>query len=454
MKLSDDATSAVLAACHAVLTYEGERALAEREQALLETLQKLIAARADREHRPASDLAKLGEALADAGDRQQLMALLLTCAVFDGELDGRRLAIVKRIGADLDSEPRELDALVTLARKQSLSARICLLRRVTRDLYHKSLWSMLGAVLGSLIREDGPLLDRYRKLETLPAGTFGRALFAFYEENLFRLPGERGPMPGHLVAAHDARHVLTGWDGGVVGEVALAGFESGASPHARVAYLMSVLLHLHAGIQSLEPYIPTRNAPVDVALVAREMARGAAASPEIIAADWDFWRYAERPIAEVRAALGVAPGGRPDGVRWCGQGGLQRSALPIDKVTVLPETDTRVLALDVSGKLSANDIAAVSDLLDRRSWGGRKIDLLLQLSDGGGYASAGAFWSDMKLALSHRHAFNRIAIVTNSRWQSFVANLDRPFARMFGASERVFTQAARDEALAFLATDA
>lgn len=60
-----------------------------------------------------------------------------------------------------------------------------------------------------------------------------------------------------------------------------------------------------------------------------------------------------------------------------------------------------------------------------------------------------AFWSDLELAAHHRNHVRRIAIVGGSGWQRLFTVLDRPFARLFGATERYFDRDARDEAYAF-----
>jgi hypothetical protein len=389
-------------------------------------------------------------AMLDEPWRERLMAMLLLCVVIDGTLDAKRLAVVQHIGTIVDRTPEVVASLGAIARERVLLARICMVRRICRDMFHLSLWRFAAEAFGSMVHRDDELVERYRALEQLPEGTYGRELFAFYEDNMFRFPGERGLMAASLTSAHDARHVLAGWTGAADGEIGLAAFESGVSRRPQFDNVMAILLHLCVGIEVLESFIPTRQTPVDVGALLEEMARGAAAPPEILEADWDFWAYTALPVEEVRERLGVSPGGNSAGAGyWAGPAGAQSRHFVLDEVTLLPETDRHLLAMRVDGSLSAEDVEAISDLFSRRAWNDRKIDLVLELSADTGYDDAAAFWSDLKLALHHRHSFRRIAIIGESRWQHLFTVLDRPFARLFGATERYFHRDARDQAYEF-----
>lgn len=383
--------------------------------------------------------------------RDHVMAILVLCVLIDGTIDERRLAVVDRIGAQLHVTPEVIADLARIAARRVLGARICIVRRISRDLFHRSLWSTFGSIFGSALSADDELVARYRALEQLPDGSFGRALFAFYEDNLFRFPGERGLMAPELTAVHDARHVLAGWDGGPSGEVGLAAFESGASRRPQLDWVVAVLLHLHVGVEILESFIPARHAPVDLSVMVGEIARGSRVAPHVMDARWDFWPLTPRPLDEVRALLGIEPGGSVrDGVSWSGAAGHRAPALPLDKVVLGPETDRACVALAIRGQMSAEDITAIDDLLARRAWNARKTDLLLELGDDSGYADGAAFLADLGLAVRHRNAFRRIAIVGSRRWHQLFVALDRPFARLFGVDERVFAPSERDAAVAFV----
>jgi hypothetical protein len=119
-------------------------------------------------------------------------------------------------------------------------------------------------------------------------------------------------------------------------------------------------------------------------------------------------------------------------------------------MTVLPQTRGQTIALELHGSLSAEDIEALGQLFARRTWNDRKVDLFVELGEDAGYADAAAFWTDLGLALRHRNAFRRIAVVGTSRWHALLVQLDRPFAKMFGADERYFEDTDRDAALAFV----
>lgn len=117
---------------------------------------------------------------------------------------------------------------------------------------------------------------------------------------------------------------------------------------------------------------------------------------------------------------------------------------------MLPETGGQTVALRVHGTMSEADVEAVSDLLARRTFGGRRANLLVEIAEGAGFSGARAIWADVELACKHAGALGRIAIVSDSKWMAAFVALDRPFARLFGVQERFFRVQERAEALDFV----
>jgi uncharacterized protein YbjT (DUF2867 family) len=449
-KLQPEGAQAVLLACSAVLSADGTRPLDDAARGALRALAHAVL----QTDEPPPEAVALGDDLGahvpEGPVRDQIVTMLVLCVLVDATIDPARLAVAVRAAAQLGRAPEIAPDLARLAQHEVLRARVCILRRIMRDLYGRTLWGGMGEIVAAgLSTGDPAIVARYRALGALPAGTFGRTLYAFYEDNQIKLPGEPfNPYVASLTCAHDARHVLAGWNPSFDGEICLAAFESGLSRSGQLDNLLAILIQGYAGIEILEPTptMPTR--PLDVGAILTEMARGKQADPAILSPDWDFWQEAALPLDEVRRRHGIAPGGRvPPGGSW---EAAPRKPLRIDRVTILPESDGQRLGLSVHGGLATADVQAVSDLIARRAWSGRRIDLLLEIEDGAGYEGAGAMWADLNLAFANRDAFRRIAVVGSGLVQRALVAADRPIAAWYGADERFFGRDRRGEALAFL----
>jgi hypothetical protein len=165
----------------------------------------------------------------------------------------------------------------------------------------------IGALKGH--SEDKPLADRFRTLERHPAGSWGRALWDFYQLEKWPLPGEKGAVP-QATSEHDWVHVLSGYPTTPLGEIQVTAFMAANAPDD-VAFS---LLFLSLGVYEtgairipLGPsHVGTLGAQPDGgAQFADALRRGAACTADSLF--MDHWAHAERPLAEVREELGVGP---------------------------------------------------------------------------------------------------------------------------------------------------
>jgi hypothetical protein len=151
---------------------------------------------------------------------------------------------------------------------------------------------------------DRTLLARFKALEQLPRDTLGYALYRFYADRGFALPGAPKSFPEGWTK-HETYHVLSEYEVTHQGEMLLAAFIGGNSRLIGMDLLMVTLLQFQAGKRVVPG--PT---PVDVlrpGAFFRAIARGAAMNIDLLDGRWSLWPVAGQPIAAVRTAYGVTP---------------------------------------------------------------------------------------------------------------------------------------------------
>ena len=145
-------------------------------------------------------------------------------------------------------------------------------------------------------------------LLALPEGTLGHAWASFMRSKGFSLedlaPQHNGEgdfwISTHMRETHDLTHLLTGFDTDIPGEMGVQGFNAAQLPGLPVPYLLfaGVLLNC-AGFQGPEA------AKARITSFMRGYALGQQ-SRLLFGLDWSQWW--SRPLAEVRAELGLSNG--------------------------------------------------------------------------------------------------------------------------------------------------
>lgn len=259
---------------------------------------------------PAIDLPEVAAAIVRPRARLRLVQLAEIVALVDGRPRRAVVREVERLADALGVREPGLAVLRQVAAGRPRLARILMTRRI------------LARVLVDAWRADGlrgarrllsPLLLgrgadpevawRYRQLGLLPAGTLGRTLWAHCTERRFGLPGEAGAMPERLLF-HDVGHLLTGFSTEPAGEIQQGAFQAGFVRRDGFAFFLFVILQFHLGIK-ITPVAPPDVGNFDIPRVLAAVARGAACRD--LSEHWQFWDDAARPLAELRAAYGVAP---------------------------------------------------------------------------------------------------------------------------------------------------
>ncbi|MCU0698386.1 MAG: TerB family tellurite resistance protein [Myxococcaceae bacterium] len=177
----------------------------------------------------------------------------------------------------------------------------------------RGLWKTFGPILG--LSSDGALADRFIEAGRLPEGTLGRAYFDFLTRHGLPFPGEPRAVAERGLW-HDLTHVLGEYDTSPVDEALVVSFIAGYRREDPFFWLFTIALQFQVGLR-ISPFSPGVPGQIDPRAFVLHHQRGAAVRVDL-SRDWNFRADWERPLAEVRRALGVPPrdgplrGGRAD----------------------------------------------------------------------------------------------------------------------------------------------
>jgi len=115
---------------------------------------------------------------------------------------------------------------------------------------------------------------------------------------------------------------------------------------------------------------------------------------------------------------------------------------------ILPKSHDNILGVKATGKVTAKDyedvlIPRLDDLLNNNE----KVRFLYLLSDGFEGFEAGAVWDDFKYGKEHMDKFERIAVVTDSKWLEWASDFSNKF---IPGEMKTFHADQMDEAWAWL----
>ena len=149
--------------------------------------------------------------------------------------------------------------------------------------------------------------ERYRSLARLPKGTLGRTIFDFYNDNDYRLPGEKGGMPEHFIL-HECTHILSGYGTDPVGEMNVAVFTAGAKKRNVMDWVFVPLLqwHLGASVGSFTIDVSHKGL-LDPPKFFESWARGMDMNISLMDDPWSWWDVIETDIEELRAEYNITP---------------------------------------------------------------------------------------------------------------------------------------------------
>jgi hypothetical protein len=160
------------------------------------------------------------------------------------------------------------------------------------------------------VAKDPALVSRWCALEDCAEGSLGQGVFRFYRARGFIFPGLPHSAPPYL-AQHDWVHVLADYGTTVESEIEVFGLIARAIQDPRGFSLLAMVIGLFE-----TGYIPAaaglfkydRGHLSKAGMATRlgdAMRRGARCGHDLMAVDW--FEFADRPVDEVRQALGMLP---------------------------------------------------------------------------------------------------------------------------------------------------
>lgn len=188
-------------------------------------------------------------------------------------------------------------------------------------------------------RVDPELEARWTAFAELPPGTLGRAVREMYDGRGFAVPGAPGGAPEYL-AQHDFVHVLADYGTNIQGEIEVFAFIGRADPDPKgFSWLATVIGLFETGyIENTGFFVrDVRDHSVQVPGMHVRLAdairrgKGVCGCLGTDLFEVDYAARADRPVAEVRAELGIPPksavaidSGSPGAFDRAGMSALQR----------------------------------------------------------------------------------------------------------------------------------
>jgi hypothetical protein len=186
-----------------------------------------------------------------------------------------------------------------------------------REVLHGHFWRLLRSKFAySAVVGDRHIARRWRALGDLPAGSWGRTTFDFYQVHGFPLPGERHGI-GEIGAHHDFVHVLADYPATPEGEIDVFAFIAASmdDPKGFTQLVMTLGLFQNASIQHVAgkrvaiARADTLAEPGAAAHFADAMHRGSVCTVDALGAD--HFALAPEPLDEVRARFEIPPKADP-----------------------------------------------------------------------------------------------------------------------------------------------
>jgi hypothetical protein len=293
----------VLGALRNVADPEQPFSLAER--ALIEGIALIHGRELSADHFQATSFAQLARVLRDPQQRKRALQLAIVMSLVDGAPSREAEQRVAELARALDVREEGLAVLYEVSHGHALFARFDMLRRFSRFIRRAPGFPGVSKVVPSMLGwwgADPQLAARYQALASCASDSLGRAFYQHFQENDFKFPGELGGMP---LIFHDLGHVLAGYGTDPQGEIQQAAFQAGFARHDGFTFLLFGILQFHLGLR-VTPIAQGHRNLFDVPRVIEALARGAACTVDL-SAGYDLLANKDRPLAEVRAELGITP---------------------------------------------------------------------------------------------------------------------------------------------------
>jgi ubiquinone biosynthesis protein Coq4 len=314
---TESQAAVIVRAMHAVASAQGTIGLEPIERDSIVEIQRHLL-HLDRPIEPAGTALPdtLADIIAEPEMRQSVVRILALLPVIDKRILAAKVAVVEQAARQLGVEDRGLEILRLAVKGKFRSIGFGTMMRSVGHYWSPTgkmrvrdwldmLRNFLPPVPGLYqMVGDQALLARFRALGQLPSDTLGHALYRFYTDRGFALPGEPKSFPEGW-AKHEAYHVLSEYEVNNQGEMLLAAFSGGNSRLLCMDLLMVTLLQFQAGKRVVPG--PTPVDELRPAAFFRAVARGASMNVDLLGGQWSLWPVVERPIADLRTAYNVPP---------------------------------------------------------------------------------------------------------------------------------------------------
>ncbi|WP_010471756.1 hypothetical protein [Acaryochloris sp. CCMEE 5410] len=293
----------LLSSLKTVATLQGQRPMHPLAKDMMQAIQDhLLQWQGSIENLPIISPEVMGREL--IGRHQELaLQFLILMPYLSMQVETAEVELVQQFAQACSHQPHTLKSLKQVHKGQ--------LRGLLWDYSVRSLvkllpgrwWQKLGCIVSAMHQYigDPKTAQQYQALGELPAGTLGKALYQYYRDLNFPLPGEKKSFSDILVP-HDLIHVLSGIDTSPVGEIVVAGFEAGMSgSQFGFELLLEVVLDFHLGLEftTLGILDPSQNNFIP-SLVIQAFVQGTAVRQDLFSPDWSFSELLEQPILTIR----------------------------------------------------------------------------------------------------------------------------------------------------------
>ncbi len=282
-------------------------AIEDRQRAFIETHQKEAGVTTNVRDLVPITAEELAAKIADPDLRLAIVQRMVVVALLDEVADREEIDLLQMFSKTLGvREPAVGQAKLAASRSAKRLAfdmlRHGFLAKVFRDEWNAhGVSGILRSVRAMSGGTDETVANKFRALRDLPAGTLGAHYIAYMDANKFGLPGEpKGA--GEALIFHDLGHALTSFTTDVAGEMRMAGFEAGYMREDGFGVVALALFGFHMGLPL--PNIAACRGGFDWQAITEGYRLGRKLKVDL--RNWSPWSGFDRPLAEVRAELGLA----------------------------------------------------------------------------------------------------------------------------------------------------
>lgn len=278
----------------------------EAECDFVEAVARMHGAEVDANLLPPITFDEVARIVVDPHRRKRAVQLAIVMALVEGDPSDSTQRTVQQLASALEIPEDGLRVLHEVSHGHSMMARIDIMRRMRRFTKGLEGFPGFGKLALSLLGiggEDPALAARYHALQACASGSFGRAVFDHFTNHGFAFPGEKNGV-GAMVF-HDIGHVLSGYGVEPEQEIQQAAFQAGFTRNDGFLFLLFGILQFHMGLR-ITPVAKGHRGLFDVKAVLRAAERGAVCRVDL-GAGFDHFAFADLPLDDVRAQLGVPP---------------------------------------------------------------------------------------------------------------------------------------------------